>query len=60
MPKPKKKAATKPRKSKGKVVVTQRAKIRPKGTRTVNADTIAPTPNPHTNGTVLKVKIKRK
>lgn len=60
MPKPKKKAATKAKKVKGKVSVRQKVKVRPKGTKNANTDTlIAPTKVPD-NAVTFKVKIKRK
>lgn len=61
MPNPirsKKKAATKPRKRKGKVVVRESVKVRPKTTEkrdTVPARTIIPD-----NGVTFKVKIRKK
>lgn len=61
MPNPirsKKKAATKPRKRKGKVVVRESVKVRPKTTEkrdTVLTRTIIPD-----NGVTFKVKIRKK
>lgn len=60
MPKPirsKKKAATKPRKRKGKVVVKESVKVRPKTTE--KRDTM-PTQMPRDNGVTFKVKIRKK
>ena len=54
----KKKAATKPRKRKGKVVVRESVKVRPKTTEkrdTVPTRTIIPD-----NGVAFKVKIRKK
>ena len=58
--KPKKKAATKAKKVKGKVSVRRSVKLRSKGAKTANADTIMPTPTPRSNGATFKVKIRRK
>ena len=56
----KKKAATKPRKRKGKVVVRESVKVRKKGSE--NRDTIPTmtTQLPRIAGTIFKVKIKKK
>ena len=62
MPKPirsKKKAATKPRKRKGKVVVKESVKVRPKTAAKRDTMIIAPTRVPD-NSATLKIKIKRK
>lgn len=62
MPNPirsKKKAATKPRKRKGKVVVKESVKVRPKTTAKRDTIIIAPTRVPD-NSATLKIKIKRK
>ena len=53
----KKKAATKPRKRKGKVVVRESVKVRPK--TTAKRDTM-PTQMPRDNGVTFKVKIRKK
>lgn len=58
MPTPKKNRST-ARKRKGSVVVRSKAKVVKKGTQTAKKDTLQ-TQMPRTNGTVLKVKIKRK
>ena len=62
MPNPirsKKKAATKPRKRKGKVVVRESVKVRPKTAEKRDTMIIAPTRVPD-NSATLKIKIKRK
>lgn len=53
----KKKAATKPRKRKGKVVVRESVKVRPKTTE--KRDTM-PAQMPRDNGVTFKVKIRKK
>lgn len=65
MPKPirsKKKAATKPRKRKGKVVVRESVKVRPKGTKmdSTKALPIAPARVYPENAVHFKVKIRKK
>ena len=62
MPKPirsKKKAATKPRKRKGKVVVRESVKVRPKTTAKPDTMISAPSRVPY-NSATLKTIIKRK
>jgi hypothetical protein len=61
MPTPKKKRS-KAKKKKGRIVVSQKAKIVKKGTQTAKKDTLQrmDAQMPRTNGAVLKVKIKRK
>lgn len=57
-----KKKRTRPKKRKGSVVVSQKAKIVKKGGQTAKKDTLpnAPTPMPRNNGAVFKVRIKKK
>lgn len=59
MAKPKKKTVSKPRKRKGKVVVRESVKVRPKTTEKRDTMIIAPTRVPD-NSATLKIKIKRK
>lgn len=56
-----KKKRSKPRKKKGSVIVSQKAKIVKKGGQTAKKDTLpnAPTKIP-SNGATFKVKIRRK
>jgi len=56
-----KKKRSKPRKKKGSVIVSQKAKIVKKGAQTAKKDTLpnAPTKIP-SNGATFKVKIRRK
>lgn len=61
MPKPirsKKKAATKPRKRKGKVVVRESVKVRPK--TAAKRDTVPTRTTIPDNGVTFKVKIRKK
>lgn len=57
-----KKKRSKAKKRKGRIVVSQKAKIVKKGTQTAKKDTLpnTPTPMPRNNGAVFKVKIKKK
>ena len=49
------------RKRKGKVSIKTSAEVRPKSKESAKNDTIqSPTPLPHTNAAVFKVKIKKK
>ena len=61
MPSPKKKRS-KAKKKKGRIVVSQKAKIVKKGTQTAKKDTLQrmDAQMPRTAGTVFKVKIKKK
>lgn len=60
MTKPKKKRSN-AKKRKGRIVVSQKAKIVKKGGQTAKKDTLlAPTPMPRSNGTVFKIKVKKK
>ena len=56
----KKKAATKPRKRKGKVVVRESVKVRKKGSEKRDTIPTMPTQLPRSAGTIFKVKIKKK
>lgn len=57
-----KKKRYKSKKRKGRIVVSQKAKIVKKGGQTAKKDTLpnAPTPMPRNNGAVFKVRIKKK
>ena len=57
-----KKNRSKAKKRKGRIVVSQKAKIVKKGGQTAKKDTLpnAPTPMPRNNGAVFKVRIKKK
>lgn len=57
-----KKKRSKAKKRKSRIVVSQKAKIVKKGSQTAKKDTLqnTPTPMPRNNGSVFKVKIKKK
>lgn len=57
-----KKKRSKAKKKKGRIVVSQKAKIVKKGTQTAKKDTLqtAPKQMPRDNGINMRIKIKRK
>lgn len=59
MTQPKKKPVTKAKKKKGRVVIKESVKVRPKGTKTAKIDTV-PIQLPRSNSAVFRIKVKKK